>query len=236
MITSESLSLGLAERPDEVAYGALETIVERVIAMYRASKTDQAVAPAPYQPAGEWSGFIAERAETYAGIESGDVNATLDALRAFWRHPLLGVIVKEYAQYPQLVADEGPFVERFKRNVGRNFLIWKEIFRRPTADLAIPKVGNPWGMALDGELIAPKATRYHAHAESIAKLVTSFGRPVVAELGAGYGGTAYYLLRDSPPICYLDFDLPETLVIAAFYLWPDCPDGNHCSMANWRVR
>jgi hypothetical protein len=215
---SDALALGLADRPTVIADGELKPVVERMVAMYRAAKRDQAAAPPPYQPTGEWSDFIAERAGLYAAIEAGDVDATLDLLRDFWRHPLLGVIVKEYAQYPQLAAGESDFVERFERNVGRNFLIWKEIFGRPTASLAIPRVGNPWGLALDGELIAPKATRYHAHAETIANLVAGVSEPFVAELGAGYGGTAYYFLRDNPKVSYIDFDLPETLVIAAFYL------------------
>ena len=49
-------------------------------------------------------------------------------------------------------------------------------------------------------------------------------RPIIAELGAGYGKLAYFLLRNFHDSCYIDFDLPETLCVAAYYLmlvWPE---------------
>jgi hypothetical protein len=49
-------------------------------------------------------------------------------------------------------------------------------------------------------------------------------RPVIADLGAGYGKLAYFTLRDIGKSCFIDFDLPETLCLAAYYLmksWPN---------------
>ena len=49
-------------------------------------------------------------------------------------------------------------------------------------------------------------------------------RPVYAELGAGYGKLAYFVLRDIQRSCFIDFDLPETLSLASYYLmkcWPE---------------
>jgi hypothetical protein len=48
-------------------------------------------------------------------------------------------------------------------------------------------------------------------------------RPVVADLGAGYGKLAYFTLRDLEDWTFIDFDLPETVCLAAYYLmhvWP----------------
>ena len=43
-------------------------------------------------------------------------------------------------------------------------------------------------------------------------------RPVIAELGGGCGRLAYYTLRDIDSFIYIDFDLPETLCLAAYFL------------------
>jgi hypothetical protein len=47
---------------------------------------------------------------------------------------------------------------------------------------------------------------------------------MVAELGGGFGGMAWFLLRTGSGLTYIDFDLPETLVIAAYFVlsaWPE---------------
>jgi len=43
-------------------------------------------------------------------------------------------------------------------------------------------------------------------------------RKVVAEIGGGFGGMAYYLIRDSKNTTYIDFDLPENLALTTYYL------------------
>jgi hypothetical protein len=40
----------------------------------------------------------------------------------------------------------------------------------------------------------------------------------VAEIGGGFGGMAYYLLRDRPNLTYVDFDVPESIALASYYL------------------
>jgi hypothetical protein len=117
------------------------------------------------------------------------------------------------------------FVVRFQREVVRNFLIWREIFSCPISVLDVPNVGNPWGYLIEDQLVVPKATRFHAHAMTLQNLLSGISWPLVGEIGGGYGGMAYYLLRDAPNVTYLGFDLPETLALAAYYLlccFPDC--------------
>ena len=41
---------------------------------------------------------------------------------------------------------------------------------------------------------------------------------VVAEIGSGFGGLFYYLLKENPKAICLDFDLPEVLVMAQYFL------------------
>src|SRR5215469_8212120 len=40
----------------------------------------------------------------------------------------------------------------------------------------------------------------------------------VVEIGGGFGGMAYFLLRDRQPLTYFDFDLPECIALASYFL------------------
>jgi hypothetical protein len=93
------------------------------------------------------------------------------------------------------------------------------------ANLAGPEVGNPFGVILDGTLIETGAEYRHYCAHKISGLLPS-GTASVAEIGGGFGGMAYYLLRDRPGITYLDFDVPESLALASYYLMKAFPHLN----------
>ena len=58
----------------------------------------------------------------------------------------------------------------------------------------------------------------HYCAHRMIDLIGSFDTPVVAEIGGGFGGMAYYLIRDLPSVTYLNFDMPETIALASYYL------------------
>ena len=51
-------------------------------------------------------------------------------------------------------------------------------------------------------------------------------RPVVGEIGAGYGVLFYFISSALSDFCYLDFDLPETLCCATYYLMKSFPGKN----------
>jgi putative sugar O-methyltransferase len=85
------------------------------------------------------------------------------------------------------------------------------------ADLAGPQVGNPFGVVIDGVLVQYRSEYQHYCAHRVLSCLD--GRSgAIAEIGGGYGGMAYYLLRDSRRIRYLDFDVPESLALASYYL------------------
>jgi hypothetical protein len=49
-------------------------------------------------------------------------------------------------------------------------------------------------------------------------------RPVIGEVGGGYGRLIYHLSRHLKEFCYLDFDLPETLCCASYFLLKAFPE------------
>jgi len=90
-------------------------------------------------------------------------------------------------------------------------------------DLRGSDLGNPFGIVLDGIFIASGAEHQHYGARRIID-ITGKSNAVIAEIGGGYGAMAYYLLRDSPQLKYWNFDLPESLALAAYYLLGNFPE------------
>jgi hypothetical protein len=84
-------------------------------------------------------------------------------------------------------------------------------------ELAVPRIGNPFGVCLEGTLVSARAEFHHHCADRVASLLESKLSTVV-EIGGGFGAMAYYLLRGHSKIKYLDFDLPESTALATYYL------------------
>ena len=92
------------------------------------------------------------------------------------------------------------------------------------ADLKTPEIGNPFGTVVNGVFVRTGCEDQHYCAQKIIDLAGSRRTPVVAEIGGGFGGMAYYLIRDHPGVTYADFDLPETIALASYYLLTAFPD------------
>jgi len=104
--------------------------------------------------------------------------------------------------------------------------LWKSrtAGRFPLADLATPEIGNPFGVMIDGVFVRSGCEDQHYCAHRIIELIGSAETPVVAEIGGGFGGMAYYLIRDRPGVTYLNFDLPNTIALASYFLLSAFPD------------
>jgi hypothetical protein len=85
------------------------------------------------------------------------------------------------------------------------------------SDLASPPIGNPFGILIDGTLLRVGAEYAHYCAYRVGDLLET-GKATVAEIGGGFGGMAYYLLRDRPQVTYCDFDVPESTALTSYYL------------------
>jgi len=92
------------------------------------------------------------------------------------------------------------------------------------SELKTPDIGNPFGTVVNGVFVRSGCEDQHYCAQKIIELVASRQTPLVAEIGGGFGGMAYYLVRDHPGVTYADFDLPETIALASYYLLSAFPD------------
>ncbi len=91
-------------------------------------------------------------------------------------------------------------------------------------ELGMPRIGNPYGLTLDGAIVNANCFYNHYRSVFASRLVKGMERPVIAEIGGGVGLFGYYLLKRNPSICYMDFDLPENLFVASYYLSMAFPD------------
>ena len=223
LIDTASLRAGLIDRGAVADHERDLEVVERVRAFYRALKTQQVGAPSIYKPEGEWHVYIEQRRHLYQMILNGPLEGAAAVLRNFWRNEL-GPIVAQYAYYGELARGEATKIRRFMAAMSRDYVVWRAIVEGEPAELDVPEVGNPWGYLIDGRLIAPQALRFHNHARQIHHLVSDSEHPLVAEIGGGFGGMAWFLFRLGGGLTYLDLDLPETLVLAAYFLLRALPD------------
>src|SRR5690606_9728976 len=193
-------------------------LVKRLAAFFKLLKKEQRDCLPKWKPAGEWLDYNNEKEFFYGTLLQDKYEEADEILRNFWRNKL-GLIVKEYAKFENFINDDRDITDAFKRSIGRNFLIWKDLFHLPVERLKINRwIGNPWGCIIENELVTPKAIRFHTNALQIKGLLEESETKVVAEIGAGYGALACYMSNEIEKLKYIDFDLPETLVLAAYNL------------------
>ena len=125
----------------------------------------------------------------------------------------------------------GPIRDIYRRfylsHVLCRFDYWEEMtdHRFTLRELAGPGVGNPFGVVIDGTHIGVGSEYAHYCAQRIIGLRPMAGSKI-AEIGAGFGGMAYYLLRDLPKASYIGFDLPENIALTTYYLMKAFPQLN----------
>jgi putative sugar O-methyltransferase len=214
-VSDEALLKGLADRHDDATTDEMAPLVEELCDFYSSLKSEQTRQDEIYLPGGEWQVHIDARSEYYQPWLDHDIAAATETLGNFWRGEL--GIVQQYASYNTL-KDCADARVRFSDQLAYDFMVWSNLFGADVQELAVPRVGNPWGYYIENVLVAPKALRYHVLATQINEITRDAGHPVISEIGAGYGGVAHYLLRGDAPLTYIDFDLPEILVLIAYYL------------------
>lgn len=117
--------------------------------------------------------------------------------------------------------------KRFKNEILLPLIEEWKWFRESSSSfekLSYPLAGNQAGFWMNGRFFGIRSFFNEYYASMLTGIIDDMEHPVVADLGAGYGLLDYFLLRDRDTSTFLDFDLPETLCLAAFYLmtsWPD---------------
>jgi hypothetical protein len=204
-------------------------LLERICEAYRAAVRDQEQAPAAYQATTWWNQVRNTRlAGVIRALSTRDLAALRSMYENFFRHPCsTGLIHVPYGRSRAYFS--GPIEETHARYYLSDTLChvdtWAERTDRLFAvdELAAPAVGNPFGVFIGETLVGNRAGYHHYCAHRVRHQLRP-ERAVVAEIGGGYGAMAYYLLRSRKNLTYLNFDVPESIALASYYLAKSFPD------------
>jgi putative sugar O-methyltransferase len=204
-------------------------ILRRIIAAYKMAKINQRDAGEAFNVSNEWLPiYEQDLGPVMKALLAEDVGELQRMYQNFFRDPC-GTGLVGFSPSILKVC----FGENIK-GIYRKFVLCdalhrSDLWRKRTnniysADvLASPIVGNPYGYFMDGVFVRQGGEYQHYYSHAISQLLPSGGNQVV-ELGGGYGGLAYYLNRDNPSVTYIDFDLPEMLALATYYLMKTLPN------------
>jgi putative sugar O-methyltransferase len=217
---------GFISRIDETSDDT--QLLERICTAYIRAVKQQQLAPETYK-ATEWWQQVRQRSlgPVTQALLTRDIDALRRMYRNFFRDPCSSGLLG--APYGMSKAYFGGKI----KDVYRRFYLSHVLYRFDywmaqtgghfaLSDLAGPGIGNPFGVLIDGTHISVGSEYAHYCAHRVASLL-DFGAATVAEIGGGFGGMAYYLLRDRARVTYLDFDIPESIALASYYLFKAFP-------------
>jgi hypothetical protein len=203
-------------------------LLERICAAYIRATERERSASEIYQPSGWWRQI---RAATLGPVRKALAGRDLRSLSRmyenFFRDPcstgLIGVpfgmrdayfarkIKNLHRRY--FLADALPAIDCWQARTHGRF---------QPHELAAPEIGNPFGVMINGTLVRCGTPFQRDSAHRLIDCL-GLGPATVAEIGGGFGAMAYYLLRDRAATTYIDFDLPESLALTAYYLIKSLP-------------
>jgi hypothetical protein len=207
-------------------------VLERIIRAYQKAKVDQKKADEAFNVSNEWRPIYERNlGPVMKALQSGDVPTLERMYQNFYRDPCSTGLVGLPINIPNIFSG-GSIKQKFREyilcDVQHRYNLWKKRTGgkyTPTA-LSAPIVGNPYGYTVDGIFIRGGADYQHYYAHAIAELAKSPAGDIVVELGGGFGGLGFYLKRDNPQLTYVDFDLPEAVALASYYLIRSLPNAS----------
>jgi hypothetical protein len=204
-----------------------ESIFDRIRRAYLAAKAGQVRAPEHFQIRGLWREWIdAYYGPLVGAVTKGDIKNFMALLENFCREPFATGTGASY--------DE--FVRVNMSLFGRMYVkvTWCD-YRDKLLDggydlshLSFPMIGNPGGIPFNNCVIQIDTLRHASSALATCDIVKDISSPIIAEIGGGFGGQAYQTFtlaqRLGRPIGkYLDFDIPEVLIVASYFLLKSIP-------------
>nr|WP_321397797.1 putative sugar O-methyltransferase [uncultured Desulfobacter sp.] len=191
-------------------------IVAKLVEAFNLVRKNAKIVPEIYRVGENWGGVLKGTwGNFYELSEKNDIVNIVEMLSNFCRNPLSHSIM----------GGDGVF-NKFTNHPGQeswlqhNLEVWMALVDGEASldEVGMPPIGNPYGYNVDGHMINWNSFVNHGRAFRSLRLLSEEEHPVVAEIGGGFGGYAYNLLKKKRKLTYIDFDLPENLLIASYYL------------------
>lgn len=169
---------------------------------------------------GEWLWINKNKKPEYIRVlQEGDAQGLARILANVFRDPAIyGVITSDFSTTG---SPEGKLA--LENAILLDLDAWREFTEQDDADLPMldmPRVGNPYGALINDVLISADHPRHDYYALKLAELarVAASKRPVVLEVGGGYGGLCLQFHRRVTGGVFINCDLPESLYLAYYFL------------------
>jgi len=194
---------------------------ERIMESYRAAKDAQRAAATAYHPAEHWQLNIDRGFAALSGSIREDSREDVEAYLANFRQYDLGIEWEAHLDFGKREVRKD-----YVKLLTQLYQLWRlQNAGEPLTYLCRPESGNPKATyELSGKPVTAGSFTMNYYTSQQRRLIEGLERPVIGEIGGGYGKMAYYLVRDMPAFCYLDFDLPETLALITYYLFSCFPE------------
>jgi len=201
-------------------------ITTRIYKSYKKMKDDEPKASNLFRPSKMWQEHINKDYKILnESLQKDDLSKFSFFLSNFgnWENSLgieNNILVKKF--------EKNYFLKEYLINVlfGKQLKLWKYFNneKKNISNLNLPTHGNQVGAYIDKNFVVVGSFFSEIYGSFLNNLISKKERPIVADLGAGYGKLAFYTLNKRKNFCFLDFDLPETLCLAAYFLmktWPN---------------
>jgi hypothetical protein len=217
----ELLALGgvvTEDVPSPVPLEAQYPLVDKLLQSCRLALEAIRRAPIGYRPGFNWELFLKDtRGDLWDLIEKHKVSELTALLNSCLRNRLTegmyggATAFSDWKDTPYSIS-----VERMKGCYNS----WAyTINEEPNlAELGLPPIGNPCVLRLAGAIVNANCFYNHYRAVFASRLLDNLERPVVAEIGGGVGLLGYYLQKRNKTAVYIDFDLPENLLVESYFL------------------
>tara|TARA_B100000575_G_scaffold293561_1_gene305415 strand:- start:1931 stop:3139 length:1209 start_codon:yes stop_codon:yes gene_type:complete len=200
-------------------------LVQRIFSSYKAMKNNQKKFP-EYLPSSLWQDQLDN---AYNDLQESVLENNIYLFHKFLTN--FGTSDKYTGiEHTSLMknAAKNPFTNILVKNIylNKKLIFWKWFYnnKKNIRELSYPRHGNQCGAFIENEFIGIGSFFMEINSNIIKNLIDDINKPVICELGAGYGKLAYFLLRNQSDFCYLDFDLPELICVASYYLQLSFPD------------
>jgi putative sugar O-methyltransferase len=195
-------------------------IVLTLIASFTDAKKRQKDISGSHPPEADWERYLELHwSPYYQAINQKDLNVIAPFLRNFFRNEAISGFWGDDRIFESFVALDG--IQRLERAhvMQRQFEAWRTALPKvPITELNAPRIGNPWGYIIEGKLLYEPVFEYHYQANYFANILCEISNPVILEIGGGFGGLAYQIVKHIPHVKYIGFDLPENILLQGYYL------------------
>jgi putative sugar O-methyltransferase len=204
-------------------------ILQRICSAYQKAWLGEAFAADAFKPTTWWEMQRRGNLEpVMRALAKGDIEALQRMYRNFYRDACSAGLI-----LTQNLAKE--YLSRKMSDQDRRYVLadtlyrvnhWKQMVNSDATvqELEGPGIGNPFGVVVEGTLVSLGSEYQHFCAFRIAELLKNNEAATVVEIGGGYGGMAYYLLRECPTLRYVNFDVPESVALASYFLMRSYPE------------